>query len=313
MVVLASALIETTLTPFPVLSTRAPAVYAEIARSSETGTVLEVPLDLRIIKYHYYQTVHGQRMLVGNPVRPRQKYADYPAGVPLIPYLREPRLLLDGPDPEDARRDAERLVDFFEIRHVVLHGEYLGRRVLERLDRFVGENFPHVSRRVDGTVIAYALGRPDPAQARWPERYLVDFGNPRREFALLTGWFGNERWGEDGPTMQWTSDRESSIVLWLGAPVARVLELRMHPLLYPGSPPQTVSVEVNGAIQRTLVLTPSWAVYRVPMPATAFRTGRNTVTFRYGYARTMASVVPDSRDTRTLAVAFDYLTLGAGP
>ena len=103
-----AALLETTLVPLPVVSVRAPAVYAEIGRSPEMGTVLELPLDVRIIKYHYYQTIHGKRMLGGNPVRPRQKYGAYPEGIPLIPLLRDPTLLLDTPDPEDARRDAAR-------------------------------------------------------------------------------------------------------------------------------------------------------------------------------------------------------------
>ena len=189
--VLVGALLETTLTPFPVASTRAPAVYADIGRSGKTGTVLELPLDLRIIKYHYYQTVHGQPMLVGNPVRPRQKYADFPAGIPLIAYLRDPKLLLDIPDPEDARRDAERLADFFAIRHVVVHGEYLEGRVFARLDRFVGDNFPHAGRRVDGPTVAYRLRRPDPAGAVCPDRCVIDFGEARRELALLVGWWGN--------------------------------------------------------------------------------------------------------------------------
>jgi hypothetical protein len=37
------------------------------------------------------------------------------------------------------------------------------------------------------------------------------------------------------------------------------------------------------------------------------------VTFRYGYAIAPASVIPGSSDTRTLAVAFDYLVLAPGP
>jgi hypothetical protein len=305
------ALLETTLVPFPVVSARAPAVYAEIGRSPEMGTVLELPLDLRIIKYHYYQTIHGKRMLGGNPVRPRQKYAAYPEGIPLIPFLRDPQGLLDIPDPEDARRDAARLAAFFDIRYVVIHGEFLGARVFERLDRFVADNFPHASRRVDGTVVTYGLHRPDPGL--WPERYVIDFGGERREFALLTGWWSNERWAPGGPTMQWANDRESSLMLALGEPVDRRLEVRMHPFLYPGSPPQTVTISVNGAFRGTLVLEPDWAVYRVPLPAASFRSGLNTLTFTYGYAIVPARVIPGNPDTRTLAVAFDSLVLAPGP
>ena len=311
--VFAAALLETTLLPFPVASARAPAIYSEIGRSPETGTVLELPLDWHIIKYHYYQTIHGKRMLIGHPVRPREKYETYPSGIPLIPFLRDPKLLLDRPDPADARRDAGRLTAFFQIRYIVIHGEYLDPRVFERLDRFIADNFPHASRQVDGTVVAYRLRPwPDPADRLWPERYFIDFGDPRREFALLTGWAREERWGDGGLTVQWANDRESSLVVFLGAPVDRVLEVRMRPLPYPGSPPQTVSIDVNGARRITLVLDPEWAVYRIPVRASSFRSGLNTVTFRYGYAIAPASVIPGNADTRTLAVAFDYLALTPG-
>jgi len=308
-VVLAAALAETTVAPFPLVATRVPSVYADIRRAGEGGTVLELPFDGLIIKYHYYQTVHGQRMLIGNPVRPRQKYAAYGEGVPLVPLMREPRRLLDAPDPPTATRDAARLADFFEVRHVVVHGEFLEPRVFERLDRFVADHFPHAWRRVDGTVVAYGLRRPSPQETAWPEPYVVDFGDPRRDFAMLAGWSGDEHW-RGGPTMQWTSDRESSATIWLGAPADRVLELRVRPLSYPGAPRQTVTVEVNGRPAGTLALEPDWTVYRLPVAAGSFGPGRNTLRFTYGHTIVPAAVIAGSTDTRTLAVAFDYLALG---
>jgi hypothetical protein len=309
-VVLVGTLLETTLMPFPVVAARAPAIYAEIRQSGQPGTVLELPFDARIIKYHYYQTIHGQRMMVGNPVRPRQKYASYPDGAPLMTYLKDPARLVDAPDPEHARRDAERLVDFFEIGYVIVHGEYLAPRVFERLDRFVRENFPHDARRVDGPVVSYRMRRPDPSRALWPDEYVVDFGEPAREFALLSGWAQNERWSETGPSIQWADDRESEIIVALGPPVDRVLELRVQPVPRPGATPQTLRIDVNGRAHDTLALDPDWRVYRVAIPAASFRRGRNTITFRYGYTVRPAAVVPGSVDTRTLAVAFDYLRIG---
>jgi hypothetical protein len=275
------------------------------------STVLELPLDTRIIKYHYYQTIHGKRIIVGNPVRPREKYLGYPSGIPLMPRLHDPGLLLEGPDPPDARRDAERLSAFFEVRHVVIHGELLDPRVLERLDRFVGDNFPHAWRKVEGRVVAYGLRPPDPARAQWPERYVIDFGNPRREFALLSGWAGDETW--HGLSMQWSSDRESSLMLHLGEPDDRLLEARLRPILSPGSPAQSVRVSVNGAFHGRFVLEPAWTVYRLSLPAAAFRSGRNTLTFEYSHPIVPARVFAGSSDARLLAVAFDYLSLTPSP
>jgi hypothetical protein len=307
--VLVAALLETTLAPLPTGSARVPAVYAEIARSEEAGAVLELPLDTRVIKYHYYQTVHGRPMVNGNPVRPRQKYVDYPTAVPLTSPLRNPRLLAGEPDPEHAARDAARLTDFFGIRHVVIHGEYIDPDAFARLDRFVADHFPHAARRVDGPMVAYTLRVPDPARALWPERYVIDFGAPRREFALLTGWWGDERWS-DGTTVQWMGDDAASMVVWLGAPADRVLELRLSPLVYTGAPPQSLRVDVNGARQGMLTLTSGWAIYRLSLPAAAFRRGLNTLTFQASHAASPARVVPGNEDARRLAVAFDSLTLG---
>jgi hypothetical protein len=306
----AAATVETTLMPLPAVSARVPALYTEIARAPEVGSVLELPLDVRIIKYHYYQTVHGRPIISGNPVRPREKYSAYPAGVPLIPLLREPKLLVGKPDPGQAPRDAERLAAFFEIRFVIVHGEYLEAPVFERLDRFVADNFPHAWRTVEGRTVTYGLRPPDPARAAWPERYVVDFGDPRREFAVLTGWAAEEQW--DGLTMQWSNDRESSLMLHLDAPAPRLLEVRLRPLVSPGAPPQTVTVSVNGVLRERLVLKPEWAVYRVSLPATAFRSGRNVLTFEYGHTVVPARDFSRSTDTRMLAVAFDYLALTPG-
>lgn len=304
---LVGAAAELATVPFPVVSADASRVYSEIGSRRGPFMVLELPLDWRIIKYHYYQTIHGKRMLAGHPVRSREKYSTYPVGLPLVPVLKEPRLLLERSAPADARRDAERLVAFFDIRYVILHRRYLDPPVFERLDRFVADHFPHVARQVDGEVVAYTLRPPDAGSALWPEDYFIDFGTANREFALLTGWSGDERWGET--TMQWSSDRASSIYLYLGEPADRVLEMRLLPLTYAGSPRQRVTVSVNGTPHDRLELTPGWAQYQVRLPARLFRTGVNAVTFEYGYATAPDRVIPGSTDTRTLAVAFDYMAL----
>jgi hypothetical protein len=301
-VLLLGVTIESAAAPIPLISGHAPRVYSEIAAPRESFMVLELPLDWRIIKYHYYQTIHEQRMLVGHPVRLREKYATYPAGLPLIPLLRDPKLLLERPAPNDAHRDAERLAAFFGVRYVIIHGEYLDRPVFEELDRFVADHFTHVGRRVDGSVVMYTL-KPESHATLWPEDYRIDFGAPDRTFALLTGWAGTEPWG------QWSNDRESSIYLHLEDLADRVLQMRLQPMAYPGSTRQTVAVHVNGTPHGRLTLEPEWAQYELALPASLFRPGLNEVTFRYGYAIAPTKVIPGSADTRTLAVAFDYVAL----
>jgi hypothetical protein len=153
----------------------------------------------------------------------------------------------------------------------------------------------------------YTLKSPAPYGTLWPEDYRIDFGAPDRTFALLTGWAGTERWGETAG--QWSNDRESSINLYLEESADRVLQMRLLPMAYPGSPRQTVAVHVNGTLHGLLTLEPEWAQYELTLPARLFRPGLNAVTFRYGYAIAPTKVIPGSADTRTLAVAFDYVAL----
>ena len=309
-VLLGAAVIEVISVPFPVVSAAVPKIYSAIGMTSEPFTVLELPLDWRIIKYHHYQTVHGKRLLVGHPVRSREKYSVYPAGLPLVQFLKDPKLLLEREIPGDARRDAERLVTFFDIRYIVIHRRFLEARAFEALDRFIREYFPHGDRWTEGDVVAYAIRRDEASATLWPDDYVIDLG-ANQAYALLSGWGADERWEET--TVQWSSGRESSLYLYLGAPTDRVLEMRVVPLLYEGAPPQTLAVEVNGVPQGRLTLEPRWQQYRLRIPARVLRAGLNAMTFTYGYAVEPDKVIPGSADPRKLAVAFDYIALRRAP
>jgi hypothetical protein len=299
--------VESASVPFPVVETAVPSVYAEMARAPEPFSVLEVPLDWRIIKYHYYQAVHGKPLLTGQPVRLREKYVTYPPDLPLVPLLKHPQLLLQHPIPPDASRAAEQLVAFFRIRYLVIHREYLDPAVFERLDSFIREHFPHMGRRVDHDVVVYALSPPKSDKRLWPESYFIDFGGSHREFVLLSGWSHDERWGEE--TIQWSNDRESSLYLYLDEQKDRVLEMRVLPFTYQASPPQSISVYLNGAFQEELRLKEGWHMEQVKLPASLFVKGLNNLTFKYRYTARPAQVAPGSADTRSLAVAFDEVRL----
>jgi hypothetical protein len=300
------ASIELASVPFPVVSARVPRIYSEIGRVREPFTVLELPLDWHIIKYHYYQAIHGKRLLVGHPFRSREKYTVYPAGLPLMPFLKEPKLLLDQGMPEDARQNAARLVTFFDVRYIIIHRRYLDPRAFEAMDRFIGEYFPHGDRWADGEIVVYPVGRNEGSAVVWPEDYVIDFGAPNRQFALLSGWSFDERSGDT--TFRWSNDRESSMYLYLEAITDRMLEMRLQPFIFEQSPRQTVAVHVNGRFLESLSLERGWQQYDLRVPASALRVGLNAVTFTYGYAIEPARVVPGSRDPRRLAVAFDYVT-----
>ena len=70
--------------PIPLISGRAPRVYAEIAAPRESFMVLELPLDWRIIKYHYYQSdSRGSACSWVHPVRFRGEVFDLSCRAPI--------------------------------------------------------------------------------------------------------------------------------------------------------------------------------------------------------------------------------------
>lgn len=125
---------------------------------------------------------------------------------------------------------------------------------------------------------------------------------------LRTGWSHDERWGPD-LTVQWSDAPQSSVYLFLDQIQDRVLEMRLAPLSYRGSPRQGVSVYMNGTLHQELLLREGWHVYQAQLPAAVFVRGLNTLTFTYRYTARPVETMPGSTDPRTLAVAFDYLAL----
>ena len=86
------------------------------------------------------------------------------------------------------------------------------------------------------------------------------------------------------------------------------MELRLRPFSFPGSPLQTVKLYVNGEFFSQIPLaTKDWQSYTVHLPQAYLTAGINTFRFVYGYTDSPSRVVPGSDDSRTLAVAFDYV------
>jgi hypothetical protein len=217
-------------------------------------------------------------------------------------------VLLQKPAPVLEPHDAARMVAFFNLCYVVIHREYLSPAAVQRIDQFLHDHFRHEWRREESSLIVYALSPPSAAETRWPEDYYIDFGAPPRAFALRDGWSGDEQTGANS-TMQWSNAPQSSLFLFLDNVHDRVLEMRLQPLRYNGSPSQVVDVHVNGARAGGLALREDWAVYQMRLPAALFIRGRNTLTFSYRYTARPTDKIPGSADTRALAVAFDYVAL----
>ena len=132
-----------------------------------------------------------------------------------------------------------------------------------------------------------------------------DFGTvPVRKF-LKKGWSGNEGpYPNIGfPTLVWAIGRESEIDIYVETLTKKTLVFKARP--YPAD--QFVNVLVNGKNVGYIKAQAGWREYGLSIDSKQLNPGKNCITFKFKYATSPAET--DGRDTRKLAMAFDWLKL----
>jgi len=130
------------------------------------------------------------------------------------------------------------------------------------------------------------------------------------EWLLGEGWHAPEREGD--ATFRWAaSPALLRIPLDHTAPLR--LQLRGHAFGYPGAPPQTVAVHVNGSPGAAgscdaVAIPPGWQIVECALPEDVLRSGVNFFELRFAYARRPADVGAGG-DTRPLAAAVDWIRI----
>jgi hypothetical protein len=301
--------------PIPVLPTKISPVLAAMGEEpTPRGSLLDVPLDLRIAKYQYFQTAHRRPLIIGHISRPAQALAGQTEGLPFFPLFQSPDR--QGAELPTAwnRLAALRLIDLLDLDAIVLHGHYLGAAAVARVKAVVMEHFP-VERVVeDEGLTVLRLRRDHDPLATWsPDAYRFDFGPGEPRAFLAKGWWPPERAGAVG--MAWSMGRESTLAFFLPRPWAMTMELRLMPFDIPAAPPQQLTVAVNaralGQIQfpRGTV----WRSYSLAIPASAVKPGVNTLRFTYAHTLVPGTALPGYVDPRELAVAFSAIVLHRQP
>ncbi len=142
------------------------------------------------------------------------------------------------------------------------------------------------------------------------ETLFIDVGDPAGQRALGSGWSLPETIPATGQTFVWATAAEASVELTVLRRELDRLEFQCWPYTFDGAPRQLVEVEVNGVAAGAVELEVDIGRYTVPLPAGMLRFGRNLVTFRFAY--TASPQDHGGRDSRSLAVAFDFIALAAG-
>jgi hypothetical protein len=131
----------------------------------------------------------------------------------------------------------------------------------------------------------------------------VDIGAAGDTWLLEDGWHDPER--ETGVTFRWASPQADLLVPLDHAATLRV-QVRLHAFGFPGAPPQTLRLFVNGREHGPVAVDPGWHSAEIVVDRAAWRAGVNRV--RLAFARgTRPADVGLGGDPRVLAAAVDFV------
>ena len=141
-----------------------------------------------------------------------------------------------------------------------------------------------------------------------PETRFLNFDPESSSGALTSGWAGFEK-AATGDTFVWAQAREVTVTVSVGSPADRLIRFRVWPFVWPGAPPQTVTVWVNDVRLAAMTVWEGPRVYSAASPGLAWKSGGNVLRFEFAWAEAPKDRIPGGGDSRTLAAAFDWIEI----
>jgi len=130
----------------------------------------------------------------------------------------------------------------------------------------------------------------------------VDIGTADAPF-VWSGWHGREQ--EGSTTFRWAS-QEATVLIPLDRAATLLVQLRLQPFGYAGSPPQEVTLRVNGHEQPPAAVAPGWTTVAITVDEEHWRAGANRVGLRFAWAARPEDVGLGG-DARDLSAQVDYV------
>lgn len=162
-----------------------------------------------------------------------------------------------------------------------------------------------------GLVVAAAIGGAAGYFAHAPATLHASFMNFDKESTpkevLGAGWSGFEQMPA-GDSFMWCMAKDCTLLVD-GKQTDQIVRTRLFAYSFPGAPPQTVNLVLNGRPLGSQPLPASPTVLQFEAPAAAWKNGRNELRFRFAYAEAPKAKVPGAEDPRTLSAAFDWVDM----
>ncbi|MGB8643927.1 MAG: hypothetical protein WCF84_01710 [Anaerolineae bacterium] len=289
-VLIAVILAEAAVLPYPMLAWSVPGVYAQIARDPGDFTVLEIPtFNWRpTAATEVYQVLDGKRLLRAYTNRIAPDIADYFAQRQTPIVTRSLRVLEgaeEGPlTPEQLAEDraaAAAVTDFFQLRYVVLHTDWLDQESVAPIDRYLRETLGARPLSQEGDVRAYVLDR----RAQSPGPQEIDLTSDTALMYLGRGWQTEPRADVEGEQGRYMREAASEVYFRLGceesaAPAACDAAAVMF-RGYSEKSGVVLQWEVDGRRLGEVTLKQGWADYRLALPPGLVPGGMHVLRLRH--------------------------------
>ncbi|MCX7918623.1 MAG: O-antigen ligase family protein [bacterium] len=152
------------------------------------------------------------------------------------------------------------------------------------------------------------------AQIQWaqpmePTDHLeLDLGNISARPYLATGWFADELTADKRTSYIWSQGTRSELFLPLIPEKNYAGILRVMPFVYPNAPPQIIHIFMNNFPLQSITLKNEWSWQEVKFSIPSYTlstTANNILKLEYSRVNVPKDVIPDSIDTREIAVSCD--------
>jgi hypothetical protein len=304
--------------PLPLSDARIPGLYETIAADPRPISVLHTPLGWRNsfgvfgperTQLQYYQTAHVKPMLGGNISRAPDFKMEYFRRIPFFQALTEIQFGRNVP-PETlaaAQAQAADLMYLYNTGYLVLMPPIPQR--LPYADHwqdawtFAKETLPLEAApfyAADG-IEAYRIVQP-PGE----DQFTLDLGVAGSYPYRGEGWDAAEVDQPYETPATWALGDQSRLFLPLrnvDPEADYTISLRLRPFSYPNSPPQTVSLDVNGVPHPALTLHDDWQMVSWQTPGSVLIDGLNWLTLHWAHSASPRSVLGGDRAIGTTGIA----------
>ena len=142
------------------------------------------------------------------------------------------------------------------------------------------------------------------------DRSRYDFRAVNKSSFLLEGWARPEVSADGDRSFAWATSRQASVRLAVFDTDDRWLHFRSRPSAPVSDEGQAAAVSVNGhGIGGVEFISGGFKDYSLPVPDEALVHGDNVISFSFASTGVPAEVGTSTRDTRSLAAAFDFVAL----